>query len=381
MSHILRKSKLYLLVSCLILLTGSLGLAQAELQEGIILSTGENTGVYPTLSFFDMTSGTLTTWHTPPSEDTVVSIPHNWSPDGKLLAVFSYYAGIDPYIDGTQMCLVDRRGRVVQCMIEPPPQFVNFQATWSADSQKLYYLAGREFETDTTRLVEADVNTGEILRTLYSYTRDDTFDYSIKYVIWSSSLDTLGINFIQWQSTLEEGLRLIDLNSGQETFLSAQLLNRENQESLDCSIVFPDEKIFALLNYDSLSVFDTTGHLLGAIKVSDLYPIQERFTNGQVSCPTMLPSGEDLLFYAHPRMYRYNIKNQLIEPLFELPSEWRIHFLELKLSPDKERILMRGHIRDHVIVIITDFDGNYIEVSFSSIGFFADYPVWIPELH
>jgi hypothetical protein len=386
----LKRSKLYLLVIGFVFLTCSLGLAQATLSEGIIVATGKKYLENKTLAYFDPNDNSLTTWHTPPSEDTMVSIPHSWSPDGRLLAVFSYSSGLNPnvegtqYVDKTQMCLLDRSGTVARCMAEAPPLWIRFRATWSADSQKLYYLAGFESDTDVTRLVEADVNTGETLRTIYSYTRDTEktpIDASLMAMIWSSSLDTIGINFTHYQSHLEDGLQIIDLNSDQPTLLSAQLLNMEDSPFLNCSVLFPDEKIFALLNSKSLAIFDTTGHLLGAVQPSDLYPTKEWFSFGDVSCPTMLPSGEDLLFYADSTMYRYNFQNQLLEPLFEVQFRWQgFYFRDLALSPDQKHIVMRGDIRGCVVIIVTDFAGNYSEVPFDCENRFVDYPIWIPEL-
>jgi hypothetical protein len=152
-----------------------------------------------------------------------------WSPQGDLLAVYLQFLSSDS--SGpirNQLCLVDRSGVLRTCFDDAPPIYgivENYAVSWSADSQKIYFVAGRQNGSqEEYALVEADVNTGRTLRIVYAY------PYEIN----------LGLS---WTPTLSHVIT--NIGAFVEKDLPRLLINLDTGQSIDLKDVVPEPAILS----------------------------------------------------------------------------------------------------------------------------------------
>jgi hypothetical protein len=119
--------------------------------------------------------------------------PVSWSPSGRYLAVL---------MTGWEVCILTRAGTVKRCF-EDRVSFwdglrmvgSSYMVTWADDEQSVYFLVDHILlnHKDLRCLVEADINTGQIRRTLYQIELDFQDERPPK-IYWTPSLDTLFID-------------------------------------------------------------------------------------------------------------------------------------------------------------------------------------------
>ncbi len=154
----------------------------------------------------------------------------SWSPTGELLAIYR----VLPADDGNktsmprQLCLLDRTGKLKRCFDETPPRYTSYPdepethypISWSADGSRIYFLSEHVLGTNhvVRRIVEADVSTGQTLRTLYEQEANAATHTLPAPVSWAAPLQTVVVGVsVQWDEWRGYGqsIYLLDLNFGQ----------------------------------------------------------------------------------------------------------------------------------------------------------------------
>ncbi len=147
------------------------------------------------------------------SADVVNLKPLSWSPDGEFLAVLHIYQS-DTNSDisstlPTNICVINMLGEVQSCVEATPPLYwytrpflidYQFTVTWSPQGDRLYFVA----ESDSRwRLVEADVMTGETLRTVFETSTINEQGY-VSALAWTPDLTYVatGVGFDDQVTTL-----------------------------------------------------------------------------------------------------------------------------------------------------------------------------------
>lgn len=156
----------------------------------------------------------------------------SWSPDGELLAILR----ILPAAPGAmwppkELCLLNRLGQMERCFEEQPPLHLEegqvYSVTWSADSQKIYYVSENVTGdyTGIFRLIEANAATGKTLRVLYEF---------------SKSAGELPSN-LAWSPDFSSIVFGVDYNMSERVMLNmfTGVLNRATGEQLDLTSVVP----------------------------------------------------------------------------------------------------------------------------------------------
>ena len=189
----------------------------------LIFSTGQVTPdglpqAHNVLARLDLATGQASPFYT--DESAVYLKALSWSPDGERLAYLRVEFDGRNYAD--QLCLLDRSGAAQGCFDDAPvgytAVFYNNDVTWSADGSKLYFVGG---DVNTRRLLEADAQTRETLRSLYEYALPPRELDHPPVLAWTDDLAylTLGLGD---QTRIQQGMpaQLIDLNSGEAVDLT-----------------------------------------------------------------------------------------------------------------------------------------------------------------
>ncbi|MBZ0315978.1 MAG: hypothetical protein K8L91_06135 [Anaerolineae bacterium] len=144
--------------------------------------------------------------------------PLAWSPDGNLLAI----ADIQPYLasDGefnarvVKLCMASLLGSPIRCFQDhlshcyntsPATSLEQLRVSWSPDGSKIYFVTE---DKTTKRLLEADVATGETIRTLYETASYNDDGPSI--LAWSPKLDYVA----DGTGLMQRTGKLVNLNTG-----------------------------------------------------------------------------------------------------------------------------------------------------------------------
>jgi hypothetical protein len=219
----------------------------------------------------------------------------------------------------------------------------NYQVTWSADGHTIGFVADREIEGDNRErvLVEADVNTGQTLRTLYSfpYVRRLT---TLQAFAWTPALDAVLVG-VQGSSGPQPPL-LLDLHAGTEIPVDTFVLEHQHLGYV-CPQFSPNGTYFAAYLYYDLDEYNPWGFDFGALSRISQLTIFNRQGQFQASlgdpndpemlrfggCPVWLPDEqsfyvrgvqfyeEEIFIFQYYLSTQQLVQRQPISPLVESP--------------------------------------------------------------
>jgi hypothetical protein len=112
----------------------------------------------------------------------------SWSPQAHSLSIFRYTS------DKIEVCILDRQGQLQTCFEEGISNYAfqdlgeNYAITWSTDEQRIYFVVENE---RILSLVEGDILTGQILRTLYQ--SPQVYYEWPPLIHWTSTLDYVAV--------------------------------------------------------------------------------------------------------------------------------------------------------------------------------------------
>ncbi len=200
-------------------------LAQTDsaLPADLIVSTGQTTpGGLPqahnVLARLDAETGQVSPFYT---DDSAVFLKAlSWSPAGDRLAYLRVQFDGRSY--SSQLCLLDQAGAPQGCFADPPVGYTSVfddnAISWSADASRLVYVGG---DSTARRLLEADVQTLETVRSVYEYALPPRELDHPPVLAWTDDLAylTLGLGD---QTRVQQGMPvlLVDLNSGEAVDLT-----------------------------------------------------------------------------------------------------------------------------------------------------------------
>ncbi|HML23487.1 MAG TPA: hypothetical protein PKD09_17660 [Aggregatilinea sp.] len=156
-------------------------------------------------------------------------IPLSASPSGRYVALLRLQTH-----NAVDLCIIGRDGTLIRCFDDFAwtahwyyDLYTKFYAlTWSKDEEAVYFTQESFSETEETtlRLVEADIASGKILRTIYDYSAPNDGYRSTLY--WDSHLRYVEryTNATDTMTTGSHTVEIIDLASGSEYFLTEHII-------------------------------------------------------------------------------------------------------------------------------------------------------------
>jgi hypothetical protein len=231
-----------------------------------------------------------------------------WSPQGHFLAILEIPVQGEPHI-----CILKRDGILHVCFDRGVSQYAfsdlseNYPLTWSNDEQRVYFLVE---DQRVFSLVEADISTGQIARTVYQMPAPYTEAPPLIY--WSSSLDYIAVYhlnmpYVSDYADIIETRRvsLIDLHTNQQVELDN--FDADLGYLFFCRGFSPSGNYLAARVYSdpglaaysvteprlsTLAILDRQGHIVSAIDQNQLKQYAVTWTH----CPTWEENEEALYF-------------------------------------------------------------------------------------
>jgi hypothetical protein len=162
---------------------------EPQLPEDLLFSTGtaeKSYRFYNAFAWVDAQTLQATPFYTDETIQATYMTPISWSPDGHYLAYLR--------LDDWDVCILTRAGVVQTCFVDKTsegrgfdPEGKDYMVTWSEDEQKVYLVTDNG---NIRSLIEADVTTGQTLRTLYQY---DTQGEWPPRLYWTPALDYIAV--------------------------------------------------------------------------------------------------------------------------------------------------------------------------------------------
>lgn len=309
--------------------------------------------------------------------------PLAWSPDGNLLAI----ADIQPDLasDGeynarvVKLCMASLLGSPIRCFQDHLSHYYNTSpqtsleqlcVSWSPDGNKIYFVTE---DKTTKRLLEADVATGETIRTLYETASD--IDNIPAILAWSPLLDYVA----DGTGLMERTGRLVNLNTG-ETYGFTDLVT---PYGYGLRSEMPQGSGYVCTGFSPLGTYlvaiDEVAEqvLITDTELNVLYRIDDLGVKGstRLLCPVW--SLDEQALYIHAAnsdtgqisLFMYSLSERKLE----LHSQDTVYY-PFTLSPDKTYFAFKNHIWVDVI----SPDGAIIR--FGTPQQPAIYPLWRPKL-
>lgn len=317
---------------------------------------------------------------------TIYLRPLSWSPDGRLLAILRIHDELalddegEPMMNSarTSICIVNESGVLQTCLESPTtpywyiaPAYIDHDiyTTWSEDSRYIYFVSDGY---DTISLVEADVTTGETVRTLFETGRATENDlYNV--IVWSADLTYVATG-VAFHDVSGE---VINLSTGESYALDA--IVKPYDGFRDSA---PENGGYVCQSFSDSGYLTAIDESTPAIIIfaPDLiiYQIIDDFnipSPAYVSCPVW--SDNYLYFTVFNQenftniFYRYSLVDQTLDTRFV-----NVIYAPFTVSPDETRVAygLRGVMR---LVKLKSGAKSYIydypEHTYS-------YPVWKPDI-
>jgi hypothetical protein len=388
----LRKSLQLLSLALLILWTSFVPALKAQQPESLqlpqdLVFTGKDelTGDGPlTLALLDATTLEVRQLYI---DETAVDIkPLAWSPQGDQLSVVrilepgsvpSSSTSLD-YLNPTQLCIITLAGDLSTCFSAIPPDYAytapflidyNYFVTWSEDGERLYFVSE---ELPVRRLIEASVDTGETLRTIYEFPATDEIGIP-STAIWTDDLTYLSIGVGLHD---RKGV-LVELGTGEEYDLAQIIapLSTENWDSASygyiCPSFSPQGTLLSAIDEheNHILIFDTKLEIIATIGNQSTDRTQ------RIECPTWSEDGQQIYFFVDNRLadtnslYSYSLTDQ--ETISRVRAPFYSPFV---FSPESTHVAFERHHPSayEIGVLYPTGDIHYYGQPFD----FAMYPVW-----
>jgi hypothetical protein len=378
----------------------------------LIFTTGDNTEQnwwgtpHNVLMWVDAQTGEARRFYVDPDAAFVIAL--GWSPQGDLLAVYRESPPDDPQSELHKLlCLVDRQGVLKTCFEETPDQVsqVHYDGTvtWSPDGQKIYYASEYppNAQSGVSRIVEADVTTGETLNIIYEYPFDAQIHQAPSSLGWSCSLDKVLVGVMDSakdRQSRDLQTMIVDLATGAERNMG-DMAPEHTELFYVCPQVSPLGTYLAMhVSYKTWEYAPDSGlqDYLEMLVILDTQGIAQVKIGEPDGANTLYPWGcpvwaqDEKSFYLlstkqHDRnmyLFKYSLSGQK-ETIYtagvdRLPAGMQYH--PLTLSPDDHFIALQVATQPYGgsphQVIVLDSKGQSL---WSSDDYpFAMYPVWVP---
>ncbi|MCC7209748.1 MAG: hypothetical protein IT323_20740 [Anaerolineae bacterium] len=264
-----------------------------------------------------------------------------WSPGGDLLAIAiespSQPADDMPYwwVEAA-LCILSRSGALQMCMNAPlaPQSYMwdgnisstAFPMSWSDDGKVVYFLTSTLDAPFTLALVEADVASGQTLRTLYQYepTAEET-----PWMAWSSDREALLVGL---EMPTAATTSLIHLDSD----VRLEMGDIVGIDSYICREFSPQGALFAAIARDGSTILVRQDG-----QIAHVIPPITGAVFASFSCPAWW--SDEQTVYLHGRrtdtsreaIARYSLAQRaLIDIIYSFPSDSGAYSGPLAVSPD-----------------------------------------------
>lgn len=362
---------------------------QEHLPTDLVFTGRESLPGVPTLALLDAATLKVTSLYT---DETARELRvMSWSPQGDLMAVLHIDAE-DNERGGfsAHLCTMTISGILQTCLAgrfpdyyEEAPSMIdyNYTVSWSFDGKKIYYVTENEDRT-MRQLIEADVATGEILRTIYETARVNE-EYIPTLLAWDPELHFVAVGIgLSGRSGV-----LINLETGEQQNLTEIVpswpysagSDRPDGFGFVCDRFSPQGTYLSAVNEDDgqLIVFDTTLHINHIIEGFDIED-STYVIDSIIYCPTWTED-ETAVYFAVRDMYNftsvftYSLQSGQLTKLYQGEG---IFYPPLEFSPDGSYfafdLLLPAFGRIHVV-----YPDGEIRL-FGEPFQYAQYPVWRP---
>jgi Tol biopolymer transport system component len=253
-------------------------------------------------------------------------IPVAWSPNGMYLAVIRDSGG-----DALDLCLVTYKSIQTRCfekvinrdkygyrMQNHQPYWV----TWSGDGQSIYFY---QDEGDTIRLVEADIASSDVVRTVYEQTKP--YPQNMAAFYWPQSLSYIMVSSFREAYVRDESRGILRgnviydvevISSGEDgTYGSTTALTPlfDNRTRF-CPGLSPDGTRFIALHYSDsgypeIWFLNSTGNIVESI-FADYFEAHDIW---DFECPTWQPDAQAIYFLGRT-VLRDSMRTQVVNASF-----------------------------------------------------------------
>ncbi len=327
----------------------------------------------------------------------------SWSPQAHFLSIFRYTS------DKIEVCILDRQGQLQTCFEEGISNYAfqdlgeNYAITWATDEQRIYFVVENE---RILSLVEGDILTGQILRTLY---QSPQIYYEWPPLIhWTPTLDYVAVYTSDRPYTSDyenlvatRNVTIIDLKTNEQLELNTYIPELgyfyfcEGFSPLGSYLVarvYVDGHLpGSTTNPDliEIALVDKEGHIIQAINQTQL----DQYGIDRVYCPSWQAQEEAFYFVGSPldkddpttvgktSIFKYTLSTGELTEQKHIGPEAGSGFPAgpLILSPDGTGIafLFRdAGVMSEVAVLLPDGEIARFNEPYSR----GAFPLWIPSL-
>lgn len=305
----------------------------------------------------------------------------SWSPHGNYLAALCHSQEKEKEY-WRQICVFTRAG-ALQTRIDNVPQqqypagySPKYHITWSEDEQYIYLLVK---DDEVYRLVEADVQTGEIVRVLYEnfdgLHHPDEYE-SETFFTWTDDLEyvVVGIGYAGWRKRHSLPTFSLNLTTGEEF----DLMHIKKRAIPTCANFSPVNNYLVAINVkdNNFVLFNARGEIIHIV---------ESVEADGVSCPTWQEDESAFYFTTEGLdIYQYSFIDAQLEQIFSNPYDYVISIehhpdYPVVLSPDGTHLAFAvgvfGSVTTYNLMVLDLSTGEWYEYDTPP----AAYPLWVPN--